>query len=144
MSAPDLALVADPASTTTPVAALVSAPAADNSPEARMARRFPQKVRVGDLIGREVVSDDYDVLGPVTRVVRTPTGKIRLIVAYSRWFGLFSRPVAVPIELVGALGKQVGSIDMRPEEYRAAPTWVASNETSLADDEIILIAIAKR
>jgi hypothetical protein len=52
----------------------------DKSPEAIMSRRFPQKVRVGDLIGLPMLDDNDVTLGHVQRVVRTPQGKIRLIV----------------------------------------------------------------
>ena len=76
----------------------------DNSPEAIMNRRFPQKVKVGDLIGLPVLDDNDVTLGRVQRVVHTPEGKIKLIVGYSKWFGWFGRPVAVPIEVVAILG----------------------------------------
>ncbi len=156
MASPDLVIAASDTAvpSTTPndasnaaqatAQASAQAPAQDDSPEAKMSRRYPQKIRVGDLVGREVISDAYDILGRVVQVVRSPAGKIKLIVSYSRWFGWFSRPVAVPIELVGALGRQVGSIDMEPEEYRAAPTWIAGTDRPIPDNDIILIAIAKR
>lgn len=116
----------------------------DDSPEARMNRRFPQKVRVGDLIGLPIL-DDYDVtLGHVQKVVRTPEGKIRLIVSYSRWFGWFGRPVAVPIEVVVILGRQIDSVDMQPEEYEKAPTWSSGNDQTIPDNEIIRIALGRR
>jgi sporulation protein YlmC with PRC-barrel domain len=116
----------------------------DNSPEARMSRRYPQPIRVGHLVGSDVVTDDRKVLGPVKQVVRTPDGKIKLIVAYSRWFGFNSRLVAVPIEKVGSLGHQVGSIDMPEDEYRSAATWSPGADQPIPDDETILIALAKR
>ncbi len=102
--------------------------AVDNSPEAIMSRRFPQKVRVGDLIGLPMLDDNDVTLGHVERVVRTPEGKIRLIVGYSKWFGWFGRPVAVPIEVVAILGRQIASLDMPPAEYAAAPTWTAGKD----------------
>ena len=55
----------------------------------RMNRRFPQPVRVGDLIGLPVLDDRSSTLGFVRQVVRTAAGKIELIVSYSRWFGWF-------------------------------------------------------
>ncbi len=66
-----------------------------------MRRRFPQPVRVGDLIGLPVLDDGSRTLGLVREVVRTPGNKIELIVAYCGWFGWGARPVAVPIEVVG-------------------------------------------
>jgi hypothetical protein len=116
----------------------------DDSPEAKMARRFPQKVRVGDLIDLPVLDGDDVTLGRVQKVVRTPEGKIRLIVSYSKWFGWFGRPVAVPIEVVAILGRQIDSLDMRPKEYEAAPTWSQGQDQTIRDDEIIRIALGRR
>jgi PRC-barrel domain len=121
--------------------------AVDNSPEAIMSRRFPQKVRVGDLIGLPMLDDNDVTLGHVERVVRTPEGKIRLIVGFSKWFGWFGwfgRPVAVPIEVVAILGRQIASLDMPPAEYAAAPTWTVGKDVAIPDDDIIRIAITRR
>jgi hypothetical protein len=109
----------------------------------RMNRRFPQPVRVGDLIGLPVLDDRSSTLGFVRQVVRTADGKIKLIVAYSRWFGWFGRPVAVPIEVVGIEGRQVASLDMPRSEYAAAPTWQGRDATVLPDDATIRIALAR-
>jgi hypothetical protein len=109
----------------------------------RMRRRFPQPVRVGDLIGLPVLDDRSSTLGFVRHVVRTTAGKIELIVSYSRWFGWFGRPVAVPIEAVGIEGRQVASLDMARSEYAAAPTWQGRDATALPDDATIRIALAR-
>ena len=119
-------------------------PTQEDSLEARMARRFPQKVKVGDLIGLPVLDDDDVTLGHVQQVVRNPHGKIRLIVTYSRWFGWFGRPVAVPIEAVAILAKQIASLDMQPAEYEKAPTWMAGADRPLAEGDIIRIALTRR
>jgi len=116
----------------------------DNSPEAIMNRRFPQKVRVGDLIGLPMLDDNDVTLGRVERVVRTPEGKIKLIVGYSKWFGWFGRPVAVPIEVVAILARQIASLDMPPAEYEAAPTWTEGKDMPIPDNEIIRIAVTRR
>jgi hypothetical protein len=111
----------------------------------RMNRRFPQAVLVGDLIGLPVLDDRASTLGHVVSVVRTPAGKIMLIVAYSRWFGFFGwfvRPVAVPIEAVGIEGRQVASLDMARGEYAVAPTW-NGGAIPLAGDATIRIALAR-
>ena len=122
-------------------------PQQDESPEAKMKRRFPQGIRVGDLVCQPVLDDDSHTIGTVTQVVRTPDGKIKLIVAYSRWFGWFprlGRPVAVPIEVVASLGWLVASVDMQPDEYQKAPTWTEGQDTRIPDDETILIALTRR
>ena len=109
-----------------------------------MNRRFPQKVKVGDLIGLPVLDDNDVTLGRVQRVVHTPEGKIKLIVGYSKWFGWFGRPVAVPIEVVAILARQIASLDMPPAEYEAAPTWTEGKDTPIPYSEIIHIAVTRR
>ena len=109
----------------------------------RMNKRFPQPVRVGFLIGLPVLDDGASTLGYVRQVVRTPAGKTQLIVSYSRWFGWFGRPVAVPIEVVGIEGLQIASLDMPRSEYAAAPTWQATDATVLPGDATIRIALAR-
>lgn len=121
-----------------------AASAQDDSPEARMNRRFPQNVRVGFLIGLPVLDDNDVTLGYVKEVVRTPEGKIKLIVSYSPWFGWFGRPVAVPIEVVAILGSQIASLDMPPKDYAAAPTWAAGKDMPIPDNETIRIALTRR
>ena len=112
--------------------------------EARMNMRFPQPVRVGDLIGLPVLDDDDTTLGRVREVVRDPKGRIKLIVGYSRWWGLGGRAVAVPLEVVVILGRQIDSVDMKPAEYAAAPTWVAGTDLPIAQDQIIRIGVGRR
>jgi hypothetical protein len=109
----------------------------------RMLKRFPQPVRVGDLIGLPVLNENASTLGHVRQVVRTRQGNIQLIVSYSRLWGWFGRPVAVPIEVVGIEGRQLVSLDMRPDEYANAPTWQENDATALPNDSTIRIALAR-
>jgi hypothetical protein len=120
--------------------------------EARMQRRFPQPVRVGDLIGLPVLDDNDSTLGHVREVVRGPDGKIRLIVSYGGWLGGWlnwgGRPVAVPIELVGILGRQIAAIDMPRKEFATAPTWTPGaapgGDQPIPAGETIRIALTRR
>jgi hypothetical protein len=112
--------------------------------EARMQMRFPQPVRVGDLIGLPVLDGDDSTLGRVREVVRDPQGKIKLIVSYSRWWGLGGHPVAVPLEVVGILGRQIAAIDMPRAEFAAAPTWTAGPDRPIPPEETIRIAVTRR
>jgi hypothetical protein len=112
----------------------------------RMSRRFPQPVRVGDLVGLPMLNDSASTLGYVQQVVRTSAGKTELIVAYNKWFGWFgwfARPVAVPLEAVGIEGRQVISLDMPSGEYATSPTWQSVNATALPGDATIQIALAR-
>jgi hypothetical protein len=114
------------------------------TPKEKMNKRFPQPVRVGFLIGLPVLDDDDNTLGRVQQVVRTPEGKISLIVSYGGWFGWGARPVAVPIEVVAILAKQIASLDMPPSEFATAPTWQGQGAKVLPDDESIQIALGRR
>jgi hypothetical protein len=109
-----------------------------------MRRRFPQPVRVGDLIGLRVVDDNDATIGVVRQAARTPEGRILLIVAHTgvlRWGG---RLVAVPIEAVGIFGRQLASLDMKPEEYASAPTWTGAGAQLIAPNEMIAIGLTRR
>jgi hypothetical protein len=121
-----------------------AAPAAPPSAaEQRMQARFPQPVRVGDLIGLPVVDDNERTIGFVRRVVRTPQDKIQLIVSCGGWFGWGTRSVAVPIEVVGIAGQQLASLDMPRSDYAVAPSWQDVNAASLSKDDSIRVALAR-
>ena len=109
----------------------------------RYLKRFPQLVRVGDLIGLPVLDEQASTLGTVRQVVRTADGNVQLIVSYSRWWGWFGRPVAVPLEVVGIAGRQLFSLDMAPGEYADSPTWQDTGATVLPADATIRIALAR-
>lgn len=109
----------------------------------RYLKRLPQPVRVGDLIGLPLLDLNASTLGYVRQVVLTPRGKIDLIVSYSRWWGWFGRPVAVPIKVVGIEGRQLVSLDMPPSAYAATPTWKGNDAKSLRADATIRVALAR-
>lgn len=114
------------------------------TPEEKMQRRYPQPVKVGDLIGLPVLDDDDRVLGRIKTVVRTAAGKIELIVPYGGFLGFRQRLVAVPIEVVAIAGRQVAALDMARTQFDAAPTWADAASQHLPAGEIIRIALYKR
>jgi hypothetical protein len=118
--------------------------AQDMAETLRMQKRFPQPVRVGDLVGLPVLDDDSRILGHVRQVVRTPQGKIKLVVAYGGFLGWGTRLVAVPIEVVGIFGRQLASLDMPRREYTSAPTWRGTADTVIPDNDSIAVALARR
>ncbi len=61
------------------------------------ARRFPQPVRVGDLINRTVLQplESRPVLGRVTQIVRSSDGVVKVVIDYGGLFGIGARPIAV-------------------------------------------------
>jgi PRC-barrel domain len=114
------------------------------TPEQRMQARFPQNVRVGDLIGLPVLDDRSSTLGHVSEVVRAQGDKIKLIVAYGGFLGWGTRPVAVPIEVIGIQGRELASLDMPPSEYATAPTWQNAEAEALPANSTIKIALSRR
>lgn len=136
----------------------VSGPPADTAekkltPEETMARRFPQPVRVGFLIGLPVLDWNDSTIGYIQQVVRTPEGKIQLIVPYYPWFGWvrnggfadrWRRPVAVPIETVAILARQVDALEMLRKDFDMAPAFMGSQAAPVPPEEQIRIAITRR
>jgi hypothetical protein len=109
-----------------------------------MQRRFPQPVRVGDLIGLPVLDSNDRTLGYVRSVARTADGKINLIVSYGGFLGWGRRPVAVPIEVVAMAGRQIAALDMTRAEFEAAPAWNDPQSQSLPATETIRIGLYRR
>ena len=121
---------------------------ANRTPEERMNRRYPQPVRVGFLIGLPVLDGKDSTFGYIREVVRTPDGKIVLVVPYRAWLGWAPtdwgrKPVAVPIETVAILARQVAALDFSAEQFAAAPAYAAQG-TALGADETIRIAVTRR
>jgi hypothetical protein len=119
------------------------------TPEQKMQKRFPQPVRVGDLIGLPVLDDDDSTIGYVREVARKPDGKVVLIVPYSAWFGWArtergKRPVAVAIETVAILARQIDALDMPRSDFDEADTWDPSQGKIMPVEEKTLIALGRR
>lgn len=114
------------------------------TPQQRMERRFPQNVRVGDLIGLPLQDYDDRVLGYVKEVVRTPDGQIVLVMPFGGWFGYGGRPVGVPIETVAILARHLNVLDLPREAFPELPTWKDGEGTPIPANDIIRIAISRR
>ncbi len=114
------------------------------SPEEKMQRRFPQPVRVGDLIGLPVLDDSDRTIGYVKFVVRTSTDKIQLIVPYGGFLGWRQRLVPVPIEVVAIAGRQIAALDMARAEFDGASAWNEALTKPIGPDEVIRIGLYKR
>jgi hypothetical protein len=119
-------------------------PPDSRTPEERMAARFPQKVRVGDLVGLPVQDYDDRILGYVTDVARTPAGKIVLVMPEGGWFGHGGRAVPIPIETVAILARHLNLLDIPREDVPKLTTWNAADGRSIDRNEIIRIAIGRR
>lgn len=114
-----------------------------SAPSDRAARRFPQPVRVGDLVGRRLLQPDerQAVLGRVADIVRSPDGAIMLVVDLGGWWGIGGRPVAVPIDTVALLGEHVALLDISPEELRDLAGVGAGAGVAIDRDERIRVGL---
>jgi PRC-barrel domain len=121
-------------------------PSADDerTPDERMNARFPQKVRVGDLIGIPIQDEDDRILGYVTDVARKPDGKIVLVMPEGAWLWRSGRPVPIPIETVAILARHINLLDIPRDDVSKLPTWDPAQGTPIARDDIIRIAIGRR
>src|ERR1700749_2274533 len=99
------------------------------------AMRFPQPVRVGDLLGRDVLRpvESQDVLGRVRRLVRDRNGQIMVVVDFGGFLGFGSRPIAVPVDAMVLLGQDMEIVAFTPEQLRLLPTFASTNTTDVPD-----------
>jgi hypothetical protein len=109
------------------------------------AMRFPQPVRVGDLIGREVLRpvESQDVLGRVRRVVRDRNDQIVVVIDFGGFLGFGSRPIAVPVDAMVLLGQDMEIVAFTPNQLQQFPTFSPSGTTDVPDDTIIKVGLAK-
>jgi hypothetical protein len=123
------------------------------TPEQKYQARFPQPTMVGHLVGLPVLDGDDSTIGYVKEVVKDPDGKIKLIVPYAKWRGWARdgsflahsrRPVAVPLEAVALLARQIDALDMDRDAFDKAPTWSAGTSQAIPSSQIIKIAIQRR
>lgn len=107
--------------------------------------RFPQPVRVGDLIGREVLRpvESQDVLGRVRRLVRDRNGETLVVVNFGGFLGFGSRPIAVPVDAMVLLGQDMEIVAFTPKQLRHFPTFSSEGTTDIADNSTIKVGLAK-
>lgn len=109
------------------------------------AMRFPQPVRVGDLIGRQVLRpvESQDVLGRVRRIVRNDDGQIMVVVDFGGFLGFGSRPIAVPVDAMVLLGQDMEIVAFTPEQLRQFPTYSSAGTTDVTGGTVIRMGLAK-
>ena len=109
------------------------------------AMRFPQSVRVGDLIGRTVLEPvaTRRVLGTVKQVVRAADGTLLMVLNYGGFLGFGARPVAAPVDAMVLLGAEVEVVAYKPDDLAKLPTYAADGATPLDPDSSIKVGLAK-
>ena len=109
------------------------------------AKRFPQAVRAGDLLNRDVLEpvESRPVLGRVRAVVKEADGSIAVVMDYGGLLGFFSRPIAVPVNAMALLGKEMEVIDYEPGQLQKFPTFNSIGTTPLPPDTMLRVGLAK-
>jgi hypothetical protein len=109
------------------------------------AMRFPQPVRVGDLLGREVLRpvESQDILGRVRGLVRDGDGRIMIVVDFGGFLGFGGRSIAVSVDAMVLVGQDMEIVAFTPEQLRKFPTFSPSGTTEVANDTIIKVGLAK-
>jgi hypothetical protein len=120
-------------------------PNADDLAQAT-AKRFPQPVRVGDLLERRVLEpvESMPTLGRVRSVVKEPDGTIAVVMDYYVGFlGLHTRRIAVPVNGMVLLGQFMEVMDFEPGQLNKFPAFDPAGTRPLAPDTVIRVGLAK-
>jgi hypothetical protein len=112
---------------------------------ASAAMRFPQPVRVRDLLHRDVLQpvESHDVLGEVRQVVRDSEGTIKVVIDFGGFLGFGTRPIAVPVDAMVLLGQHMAVVAFTPQQLQKFPTFTPSGSSSLPDEAVIRVGLAK-
>ena len=114
--------------------------------------RFPQPVRVGDLLRRDVLQpvESQDLLGTVKAVVRDAHGRVEVVIEYGGLlerfggvFGIGGRPIAVPLDAMVLLGQAMEVVAFKPDQLRRFPTFSAAGTTPVPPDTVLDVGLAK-
>ena len=109
------------------------------------AGRFPQPVRAGDLLGREVLQpvESQDVLGHVRGIVRAEDGTVRVVLTFGGWAGIGGRLIAVPLDATVLLGRDMEIVAYTPEQLRQFPAFAPGGTTPVPPDTVLKVGLAK-
>jgi len=112
---------------------------------ASTAMRFPQPVSVGDLLHRDVIEpvESQNLLGTVRQVVRGHDGTLAVVIDYGGFLGFATRPIAVPIDAMVLLGKDMEVVAYTPKQLKGFPTFSDDGTTPVPPDTIIKVGLAK-
>ena len=112
---------------------------------ASAAMRFPQPVRVGDLLHRDVLQpvESQNVLGTVRQVVRSRDGVLEAVIDYGGFLGFGTRSIAVPIDAMVLVGRDMEVVAYTPAQLRSFPVVSIADTTPVSEDSVITVGLAK-
>ena len=129
-------------------ASYVRAEAAQAEPHAlaaQAARRFPQPVRAGNLVGRAVIRpvESQDLLGHVSGVVRGPDGALLVVMRTGGVLGVGARRIAVPLDAMVLVGDVMEVLGLSPAELDGLPPYDGGGAAPVGPDEGVRVRLAK-
>ncbi len=116
------------------------------------ARRFPQPIAAGELVGRIVLQplESQTILGRVTAVVRLREGGVAAVVRYGATLGidgsaleLGGRLIAVPLDAMTLLGKRMEIVDFTPGQLQAFPTFDPASAAAVPAETVLMVGLSK-
>jgi hypothetical protein len=112
---------------------------------ASTAMRFPQPVRVGDLLNRDVLRpvESQDIIGTVAQVVADKQGTVYVVIRCGGFLGFGTRLIAVPSNAMVLVGDVMEVVAYTPEELRGFPTFSSDGVTPVPSDSMIKVGLAK-
>ena len=112
---------------------------------ASAAMRFPQPVRVGDLLQEDVLEpvESQIFLGTVQQIVRDKSGSFAVVIKYGSFLGFGTRLIAVPVDAMVVIGRVMEVVAFTPEQLRQLPTFSPLGTSPVSPDTIIEVGLAK-
>ena len=109
------------------------------------AMRFPQPVRVGDLLHGLVLRpvESQDILGRVHAVQRDAQGQILVVINFGGFYGYGGRLIAVPVDAMVLLGQDMEVVAYTPAQLARFPTFSPQGAQPVPDDTTIKMGLAK-
>jgi len=106
------------------------------------AKRFPQPVRVGDLIHRTVLEpvESRRILGHVEQVIRLDGGPA-IVMTLGGFLGFGTHKISVPLDAMVLLGTELEVLDFTPQQLENFPIYQGAG-TSLGSEEIVHMGLA--
>jgi hypothetical protein len=87
--------------------------------------------------------ESQPTLGWVRGVVRLASGEIDVVVDYGGLFGWFARPIAVPVDGMVLLGRDMEIVDFTPAQLDRFKTFDPAGTTQVAQDSMIRVGLAR-
>ena len=122
-------------------ATLISAPPVF----AQAARRFPQPIAAGELVGRTVLQplESQPVLGTVKAIVQGPDGMVEAVLRFGGVLGIGGRLIAVPLEAMTLLGEQMEVVDFTPQQLGHFPSFDLASAEKVSPQTVLHVGLSK-